>query len=496
MNDEKSLTENNDFESNKFDDEQELRRLIRSIKLAERYYLFFASCNQIPRQNKLIKRVKKELHGYKIQVIKFDKPIENLLDELRKKLKNKKPDAVFVQGLRYSIPSSKKAKQTAFIANLNVSRDSFPKFLSCPLILWLPEYAIGKIINGAPDFFSVRSGVFFFETDAEMMSQQISQAISTSYQEHDALLLEERQQRIENLKELLAEYQSLLENKRDLQTEYQLKDKLANIYYKTANFSEAERLIKELLKDARQKNDGETAKQLNQLALVYRSQGKYDEATELYKEALLIDEKTIGKEHPDYATNLNNLANVYHSQGKYDEAIELYKEALLIDEKTIGKEHPGHATRLNNLANVYHSQGKYDEAIELFQKALLIIEKTVGKKQPNYASGLNNLALAYKSQGRYDEAIELYKEALLIDEKTIGKEHPDYAIDLNNLANVYYSQGKYENALSMYEEALKINEKSLPENHHLTQMVKKNLEDCREALKKKKNGEQKMDSGE
>ena len=70
-------------------------------------------------------------------------------------------------------------------------------------------------------------------------------------------------------------------------------------------------------------------------------------------ESLRIDEQTIGKEHPDYAIRLNNLAIVYHSQGRYDEAIELYKQALLIDEKTIGKEHPDYAIRLNNLANVY-----------------------------------------------------------------------------------------------------------------------------------------------
>ena len=46
------------------------------------------------------------------------------------------------------------------------------------------------------------------------------------------------------------------------------------------------------------------------------------EAIELYKQALLIDEKTIGKEHPDYATHLNNLAGVYVNQGKYDDANE------------------------------------------------------------------------------------------------------------------------------------------------------------------------------
>jgi tetratricopeptide (TPR) repeat protein len=522
LNDEKSSTETVNPEPGKFDDEEQLRRLTRSLKLAEKYFLFFASCNQIPRQDALIKRIKKELSGYKIEVVKFDKPIDSLLDELRRKLKNKKPDAVFVQGLRYSIPGAKKAKQTPFIANLNVTRDSFPKLLSCPMVLWLPEYAVGKIINGAPDFFSVRSGVFFFENDEKLMLQQISQAISDSYMEHDALPLKERQQRIENLTELLAEYQSLPEEKRDLQTEHQLKDKLADLYYTTANFAKAEKLRKELLNETRQKeNNQEIPFQSNELALVYKSQGRYEEAIELFKQALEIDEKTIGKEHPHYATRLNNLANVYQLQGKYEEAIELFKQALEIDKKTIGKEHPHYATRLNNLANVYKLQDKYEEAIKLLKQALEIDKKTIGKEHPDYATRLNNLALVYKSQGRYEEAIELYKQALEIDEKTIGKEHPDYASGLNNLAvvyqlqgkyeeaielfkqaseidektigkehpsyairlsnlaSVYQSQGRYEEALSLYEESLGIYENTLPENHPYIQEIREDLELCR-----------------
>ena len=141
------------------------------------------------------------------------------------------------------------------------------------------------------------------------------------------------------------------ENKRDFETEFQLKDKLADIFYLSANYQEAEKIRKDLIHSFKSTDNEDYARQLNDLALVYKSQGKYDEAIELYEEALLIAEKTIGKEHPDYAVSLNNLALVYKSQGRYDEAIELFKQALLIDEKTVGKEHPEYATRLNNLAS-------------------------------------------------------------------------------------------------------------------------------------------------
>ena len=50
------------------------------------------------------------------------------------------------------------------------------------------------------------------------------------------------------------------------------------------------------------------------------AQGKYAEAEPLFKRALAIREKALGKDHPDVATSLNNLALLYDSQGKYAEA--------------------------------------------------------------------------------------------------------------------------------------------------------------------------------
>jgi tetratricopeptide (TPR) repeat protein len=479
-----TLEEKNVFDSLDFDEIAEIKALTRSIIRAEHFSLLFARSNQRPRQKELIEKIKTGLPGKKIEVVYFENEISNLLDELRGRF-DEKPDAVFVYGLETSMPKSEIADKTPFVLNLNASRNAFPAIIDCPIVFWLPDYAIKAIMNGAPDFFSVRSGVFFFENDEELTTRQISEAVSSGYKEHDALFYEERQQRIKNLEELLAEYRSLPQEKRDLEAEYHLKDRLADIYDKTANYSKAEQLLKEVLEDIGQDNDNRLSQQLNNLALVYDEQGKYAEAIELYKQAMEIDEKTIGKEHPNYAVRLNNLANVYRSQGKYDEAIELFKQAMEIDEKTIGKEHSDYATDLSNLAHVYQSQGKYDEAIELYKQAMEIDEKTIGKEHPNYAVRLNNLAGVYRSQGKYDEAIELYKQVLEIGEKTIGKEHPVYATHLNNLAHLYESQGKYGEASDLFKEALRIFEKTLPENHPHILQLRRRVERVRELLEKK-----------
>ena len=43
-------------------------------------------------------------------------------------------------------------------------------------------------------------------------------------------------------------------------------------------------------------------------------QGKLDEAEPMMREVLRIDEKVLGKEHPDYAMDLNNLALLLSDQ--------------------------------------------------------------------------------------------------------------------------------------------------------------------------------------
>jgi tetratricopeptide (TPR) repeat protein len=71
---------------------------------------------------------------------------------------------------------------------------------------------------------------------------------------------------------------------------------------------------------------------------------------QLYRRALVIRERVLGSDHPDVATSLNNLASLYKSQGKYDEAEPLHRRALAIREKSLGSDHPDVAASLNNLA--------------------------------------------------------------------------------------------------------------------------------------------------
>ncbi|KAL4658686.1 kinesin light chain 2 [Arapaima gigas] len=193
---------------------------------------------------------------------------------------------------------------------------------------------------------------------------------------------------------------------------------------------------------------------LHNLVIQYASQGRYEVAVPLCKQALEDLEKTSGHDHPDVATMLNILALVYRDQNKYKDAAHLLNDALAIREKTLGRDHPAVAATLNNLAVLYGKRGKYKEAEPLCKRALEIREKVLGKYHPDVAKQLNNLALLCQNQGKYDEVEYYYRRALEIYESKLGADDPNVAKTKNNLAACYLKQGKFKDAEALYKEIL------------------------------------------
>uniref|UniRef100_A0A672R1M2 Kinesin light chain n=1 Tax=Sinocyclocheilus grahami TaxID=75366 RepID=A0A672R1M2_SINGR len=193
---------------------------------------------------------------------------------------------------------------------------------------------------------------------------------------------------------------------------------------------------------------------LHNLVIQYASQGRYEVAVPLCKQALEDLEKTSGHDHPDVATMLNILALVYRDQNKYKEAANLLNDALAIREKTLGRDHPAVAATLNNLAVLYGKRGKYKEAEPLCKRALEIREKVLGKDHPDVAKQLNNLALLCQNQGKYEEVEYYYQRALEIYQTKLGPDDPNVAKTKNNLASCYLKQGKFKQAETLYKEIL------------------------------------------
>jgi tetratricopeptide (TPR) repeat protein len=432
-----------------YSSEKYFRRLIRSIKVSQKYFLFFVACNQIPRQNELIKQIKAKLPEKNIEVIDFNEPITDLLFELEAILADKKPDAIFIKGLGNSISSEGSGKENAVIHSLNLSRDSFIDALPCPMYLWLPEYAIVKITRHAPDFFSVRSSVFYFSSTAEQVISEIFQNTSAEWLETSSLSLTEKQKRIAMLESLLAEYQGLQTEKRDKSAERRLKRQLADIYYSISKYKKSIEYTEQALVISREieNRKGESA-DLSSLGSAYQSLGDNKKALKYYEQALAIS-REIGNLEGESA-DLGNIGSIYRSLGNHQEAIKFHEQALAISRYTNNRQ--TEEVSLVNLGNTYLKIGDDELAIECYKKAL-IISNEIGYRS-GMESALGNLGSAYSKLGEHKKAIRYHEQALKISQE-IGFKKGE-GIHLGNLGNTYLSLDNKKKAKDYLTKSVKI----------------------------------------
>ncbi|HEV7860255.1 MAG TPA: tetratricopeptide repeat protein [Pyrinomonadaceae bacterium] len=426
-----------------------MRALSQALQLAQGFKLIFARCNQPDQRQKLIAALRAELPGLKVQEIHFNEPVPHLLDALRERIKSPTPDALFVSGLEYSLPTAAEAHATPFVANLNASRNSFPQVIPCPLVLWLPEYILNAIMLGAPDFFSIRSGSYFFAATAG----DTADVASSLVREHEwvaaSLSLAEKESRIAAIQSLLSDYEALVSDQRDPPTEMRLHVRLGDLFHAIGSYSSARQHYEQALTIARDLKirDWEcvAAAYVGNIA---RHQGLWAEAEKFYKTSLMISRDLDDKSREGMA--LGSLANLYRAQGRLDEAEKYYQQVLTTFRED--DDEFNESVALSNLGNTYTALGRYDEAENHLQQSLTI-DRKLGNRDGE-GTTLNNLGRIYRRRKRWSEAETYYQSSLTIC-REIGAKFNEGAT-LNNLGLMYVEQGRLEEANQVYQQSLAI----------------------------------------
>lgn len=219
------------------------------------------------------------------------------------------------------------------------------------------------------------------------------------------------------------------------------------------------------------------------LGSAYRFLGEYQEAKKVYTQ---LQQEILNEETYDETwlwVVENDLALVLRDLGDYEEAKVLLEKATISNEKNFGKFHPTTAISYSNLATVLRDLGDYEGAKVLLEKAIISNEKNFGKWHPNMAISYSNLALALQSLGDYKEAKVLLEKAMRSDEKNFGEFHHRTAISYSNLAMVLKDLGDYKGAKKLLEKAYKVYRNHVGEQHPNTRIVKANLDSVRQKIK-------------
>jgi Tetratricopeptide repeat len=436
------------------DNEESYTDLLMAIKFSDRdrVSLFIAVCDFDLTQSKIINRyteqLKSDFHTYQVTINSDHLSVNRSISELVER------EADLQSGGRAVIsvvgaaalpattldPQAKKSDRDTFFGYLQWTRESFRDF-RFPIVLWVSKNIYNLMLSETPDFWSWRTGVFFFKADLETFNAN---------------------------RDVVAFPSNLQDRDLDLATA------------ESIPLVDLEQLIERTI--SRNPEDPLLISLYNRLGCLYADRlrtRKYDDYISEQNLAIDYFQKAIdlaSTSSPDLATSLNNLASLYESMSRYAEAEPLYFHSIAISEEQLGANHPDTATSLNNLARLYRSIRKYVEAEPLYVRALAIREEQLGANHPDTATSLNNLAGLYGSIGRYAEAEPLYVRSLAIREEQLGANHPDTGSSLNNLAVLYYIMGRDAEAEPMYVRALAILEQSLGANHPNTQSCIQNLQ--------------------
>ena len=111
--------------------------------------------------------------------------------------------------------------------------------------------------------------------------------------------------------------------------------------------------------------------------------GRNEEGVGLQKLRMRRAADDHGEESVQYASALNNLAGLYKAQGRYEAAEPLYKQSMEVKRVALGKGHPVFATSLNNLAALYYTLGRYEDALPLIDQAVAIFEAALPAGHPD-----------------------------------------------------------------------------------------------------------------
>ena len=178
---------------------------------------------------------------------------------------------------------------------------------------------------------------------------------------------------------------------------------------------------------------------LNNLGVIYKTQGELKKAEVSLKKAIKIN--------PNYIDAHYNLGAVFSQQESFQKAKSCYEKVIEIN--------PNHTTAYNNLGVVLSELKDYKKAKSCYENTI--------KLNPNHFGALNNLGAIYKNQGELQKAEDSLKKAI--------KLNPNYVDAYYNLAGVFLELNEPQKEKDCYEKILQIEPNNISAINALSTIV-------------------------
>lgn len=200
---------------------------------------------------------------------------------------------------------------------------------------------------------------------------------------------------------------------------------LASIYWRQGKYPEATNVWRQVIELARQDGNRDAlGTAYAALATTYAHSGDTLNALQYAKQGLAYS--------PHNVILMYTLANAFDFAGDDANAFSWLRRALTQD--------PGFQIAYEHLGRIHFRRGEFDAAEKFLRKALEL--------EPDSTVALNELGNMYVTLQRYDEALQQFHLA--------RRYEPDNPTAYNNIGNCYLRMGKFDDARRWFEQRVKM----------------------------------------
>lgn len=204
---------------------------------------------------------------------------------------------------------------------------------------------------------------------------------------------------------------------------------------------------------------------LADLAELLGRRGKHAEALANLGRALEIHQAHLGSHHPDFAALQLAAAHQKRAMGEKEQASELYRRALLSATAIHQPSDPALGPFLNGNAAAAFDLGEFEEAEQFVRHAITIYESQPDLLHSGMADSYRSLATLLARQGDVTESRTMLERCLSVLQHFHGESHQSLLGPLIEYAGVLEKLGDAKRARQMTAKADAI-AATLPEQRH------------------------------
>ena len=465
-----------------------LRELVTFVDFAaEKFTIGFVSVNFLSDRETIVQSLQQHPNCQDIQFVRYTFDSENLRflqDELIQKLSElrREPDkkiVLLLTGLEASIKMvGELGDYPPMLVDLNYVRDGFTTNVPYPMIIFLPDRALSRIAEFAPDFWAWRRVVIRFKSSSKFVKSRVDQFRRSSLnQEGEGDIVDKdsiSRTNLDVIPRFLMELDpggSLAQDKEYKSLKSELMAKLGISHYEQDNLDIAkDLLIKSLETESFEKPKIDKPEAFRYLGMIERQQKNFEEALKRFHQSINESRNLEDAHSPGFKNSLQSAivgcGKTYRLMERYSEAISDFNRAIELD--------PEDEDTVKERGKTYRLMERYSEAISDFNRAIELdsedgeaiahrgnvygfikcyseavsdFDRAI-ELDPEYSWAIVLRGHAYTFMERYSEAISDFNHVIELD--------PEYSSAIAHRGHAYQAMKRYSEAISDFNRAIEL----------------------------------------